>query len=104
MGVGRMTFELDTHIKQQLINAKAFGILDYIEKLEKENEELKKTITEKNSEVGLLEATIGEQLKDKVELYKQIEKMKCCHNCRKFIDKSYCITPCEEHSEWELTE
>lgn len=40
----------------------------------KENEELKKTIAEKNSEVGLLEATIEEQLKDKAELYKQNEK------------------------------
>lgn len=39
-----MTFELDTHIKQQLINAKAFGILDYIEKLEAENKELKKQV------------------------------------------------------------
>ena len=32
------------------------------------------------------------------------EKMKNCHNCKNFIDKSYCITPCEEYSEWELVE
>ena len=49
--------------------------------LEKENEDLK-------AEIGLNEATIQEQLEDRVkvikeneDLKKQIEQMKCCENC-----------------------
>ena len=54
--------------------------------LEKENEDLK-------AEIGLNEATIQEQLKERVkvikeneDLKKQIEQMKCCGNCHSVFD------------------
>ena len=52
-----------------------------ISELEKENADLK-------AEIGLNEATIQDQLEDRIkiikeneELKKQIEQMKCCENC-----------------------
>lgn len=136
-----MTDDLGTHIKQQLGNLKAFGVLDYIENLEEENAELKYALSSSMTEQGFLENEIknfksgaeykaladmvdslqkenAELKKDKewldntnneqteviLKLNEQIEKMKCCHNCKNFINKSYCITPCEEHSEWKLAE
>lgn len=36
-----MTFDLGIHIKQQLTDAKAFGVLDYIENLEAQIEKMK---------------------------------------------------------------
>ena len=54
--------------------------------LEKENEDLK-------AEIGLNEATIQEQLEDRVKVIKeneelkaQIEQMKCCGNCESVFD------------------
>ena len=54
--------------------------------LEKENEDLK-------AEIGLNEATIQEQLEDRVKVIKenedlknQIEQMKCCGNCQSIFD------------------
>lgn len=43
------------------------------------------------------------ELTDRVkELEAQIEKMKCCHNCRKFNNLSYDCTCAEVCNEWEL--
>ena len=57
-----------------------------IAELEKENEDLK-------AEIGLNEATIQEQLEDRVKVIKeneelkaQIEQMKCCGNCESVFD------------------
>lgn len=40
--------------------------------------------------------------KENAELKKQIEKMKCCQNCRKFNNLSYDCTCAEVCNEWEL--
>lgn len=72
---------LENEIKNFKSGAEYKALADMVNSLQKENAELKahcKAVDEVN------------------------EKMKNCHNCKNFIDKSYCITPCEEHSEWEL--
>lgn len=68
-----------------------------LNELKKENEELKKQIDQLSTDNHVLKTAFIEQ-------QEQIEKMICCHNCKNFIDKSYCITPCEEHRKWELAE
>lgn len=130
-----MSFELDTHIKQQLRNAKAFGILDYIERLEKENKQLQTRfhivpehyLTEALDKCKELEEKVkgfesgnvawqGDMdatIKQNIELKAQIEKMKCCGNCKFYYkldwepdenidsDEIECYS-CLSFSEWSL--
>ena len=76
-----------------------------ISELEKENADLK-------AEIGLNEATIQDQLEDRIkiikeneELKKQIEQMKCCGNCQSVFDADgFCYLykdgKCINQSEW----
>ena len=41
---------------------------------------------------------------ENAELKAHIEKMKCCHNCRKFHNLSYDCTCAEVCNEWEIKE
>ena len=88
---------LENEIKNFKSGAEYKALADMVDSLQKENAELKK-------DKEWLDNTNNEQTEVILKLNEQIEKMKCCHNCKNFIDKSYCITPCEEHSEWELAE
>lgn len=54
-----------------------------------------------NIAVGFAEKWITKVTK---ELKTQIEKMKCCHNCRKFHNLSYDCTCAEVCNEWEIKE
>ena len=76
-----MTFEEGMKKSIEELVDKKTALEKRIFELEKENEDLK-------AEIGLNEATIQEQLEDRVkvikeneDLKKQIEQMKCCENC-----------------------
>ena len=71
--------------------------LKKVTELEAYNEKLLNSDIEKHNKIVLLEME-NELLK------KKIEKMKCCHNCRKFHNLSYDCTCAEVCNEWELTE
>ena len=73
-----MTDEEKSEIKNRLsdIGAKVGELaLNYIENLEKENKELKK-------DKEWLDDTNNEQTEVILKLNEQIEKMKCCGNCK----------------------
>lgn len=75
-----------------------------IEELKKIEEEYYDFIQKKNEEDWKGDNVVG-SLKLKIEqLEAQIEKMKCCHNCRKFHNLSYDCTCAEVCNEWELKE
>lgn len=67
---------------------KAKEICDMIKGLQAYNEKLLNSDIEKHNKI--------------VELEEQIEKMKCCQNCRKFNNLSYDCTCAEVCNEWEL--
>ena len=78
-----MTEEVKQSI-EELVDKKT-ALEKRIFELEKENEDLK-------AEIGLNEATIQDQLEDRIkvikeneDLKKQIEQMKCCENCESVL-------------------
>lgn len=85
-----------------------YNALDKIKELEKENEQMKAQIEKMKSDWADAKKKGLELLNLKTmrieQLETKIEKMKCCHNCRHCIDKSYCIKPCIKHNKWELAE
>ena len=81
-----MTEEEDLKQSIEELVEKKTALEKRIFELEKENEDLK-------AEIGLNEATIQNQLEDRVkvikeneDLKKQIEQMKCCGNCHSVFD------------------
>jgi hypothetical protein len=53
----------------------------------------------------LTETALRELLEDATkELEAQIEKMKCCENCKKFVLGKICKTPCIKYDKWEMKE
>ena len=72
------------------------NIWNELTELKVENEQIKNSDT--------LCKLIGEQKRKITELEAQIEKMKCCQNCRKFNNLSYDCTCAEvcNGNEWEL--
>ena len=93
------------------------------------NEELKKELTEKDKQIAELKReretinpcgdwnsdvhmcqmyVIHDEIQDYcheiAELKVQIEKMKCCQNCRKFNNLSYDCTCAKVCNEWEIKE
>lgn len=87
--------------------SKEYGIryrtyMDCAEPREKRIEELEK---DKQYFSDSLDKQIEVTLKldkENAELKAQIEKMKCCQNCRKFNNLSYDCTCAEVCNEWEL--
>ena len=73
-----------------------------IRELWNEKEDLLKEKEELENQNRLLGERCNQLLKDKGELTDQIEKMKCCQNCRKFNNLSYDCTCAEVCNEWEL--
>lgn len=82
------------------------GVADYVEKLQKENEQLKK-------DKEWLENTDNEQTNLILKLYEQIEKMKNVGNCKKAMTCAEwnekqtmlsCMKFCKDCKEWELAE
>lgn len=58
---------------------------------------------EEMQEQGLaLQSDMNKTIEQNIQLKKQIEKMKCCQNCRKFNNLSYDCTCAEVCNEWEL--
>ena len=88
--------KLTRHLEPQAMTALFEQVEEEIEleqkvkKLEAYNEKLLNGDIEKHNKIVSLEA--------------QIEKMKCCHNCRKFHNLSYDCTCAEVCNEWELKE
>ena len=80
------------------------------------NEELKNQLTEKDKQIEKLQQKIDSLQsyldrdieydieQENKELKAQIEKMKCCHNCRKFHNLSYDCTCAKVCNEWEIKE
>lgn len=78
-----------------------------------ENEQLKKENAERSNSVTELSNTKTELENKVTELNEQIEKMKCCGNCKHYIydcGERYCEydatreKDCENKNEWELAE
>ncbi len=69
--------------------------LNRIEELEKDKQYFSDSLDKQ------IEATLKLD-KENAELKAQIEKMKCCQNCRKFNNLSYDCTCAEVCNEWEL--
>ena len=109
------------NLKQTLVRAKAYGVLDAIENLEKENAELKEKLKGfENGDVawqGDMDATIKQNLELKAQIEQlsndnhvlktafitqkeQIEKMKCCGNCINRGLEKYIAYPCSECRRW----
>ena len=60
---------------------------------------------EEMQEQGLaLQSDMDKTIEQNIQLKKQIEKMKCCHNCKKFHNLSYDCTCAEVCNEWEIKE
>lgn len=94
LNCSRMTVSQDEYIS---------GMQDKIHALEKENAELKK-------DKEYLDNTNNEQTEVILKLNEQIEKMKCCVNC-KHAEKGYELCndlkfdkPCKDFDHWELAE
>lgn len=124
MGVSRMTDEEKDLIQraqdiQSYIENRCNTLEEKIAKLEKENEELKAQIKCIRMEKGVLEAKLKtyeqlweEQQRVIKEKSAQIEKMKCCENCKHNIigkcaelycqECSYYGVPNQNIDKWEL--
>lgn len=72
-----------------------------LSELEETNAKLQSKIDDWQSEYIELENLKNNEI---AELKKQIEKMKCCQNCRKFNNLSYDCTCAEVCNEWELAD
>lgn len=74
-----------------------------IRELEKENAELKEYVSRTGYRIAELKHEVD-------ELKEQIEKMKCCVNCKKERNKPEPLavhiscTKCKNHSEWEMAD
>lgn len=51
-----------------------------------------------------LQSDMDKTIEQNISLKAQNEKMKCCHNCRKFHNLSYDCTCAEVCNEWEIKE
>ncbi len=71
---------------------------------EKRIAEFENTNKRISDECHKLVDSLEQKQKKIAELEKQIEKMKCCHNCRKFHNLSYDCTCAEVCNEWEIKE
>lgn len=116
--------EKENKISEEII----IGEQQEIKQLEKENAELFNSVTELTNSKTELENKITELKKDKeylantdneqteviLKLYEQIEKMKCCGNCKHYEQKNnYVIGTCKEKYDiegnntcdnWEMAE
>lgn len=72
-----------------------------LSELEETNAKLQAKIDDWQSEYIELENFKNNEI---AELKAQIEKMKCCHNCKKFHNLSYDCTCAEVCNEWELAD
>lgn len=92
-----LTVEKDQH--QEEINLHLHAE-DYIKSLEKEIEELKHN----KKTVVHLTGCLEEKMKERIEeLEQQIEKMKCCFNCKHSrTEYEHCKT--DKHEKWEIKE
>ena len=92
---------IEEHFKTQMIawvrSAADFGEIN--DKLVKENAELKKELQDYQFNYD----SIKELTEENADLKAQIEKMKCCGNCKNKKSKPTCFF-CVKLSKWELTE
>ena len=51
-----------------------------------------------------MDIELAQALKEITDLKAQIEKMKCCSNCKKFVLGKICKTPCIKYDKWEMKE